>query len=80
MEAGVWNALFCVASLHRYGLPVDFATMESETLPGMYVCMLQGTPLGPCNPGNHNGQNLRLAVSLGQVWGRWKETARPRCG
>jgi hypothetical protein len=32
------EALFCAAILHRYGLPVDYAKMESETLPKMCVC------------------------------------------
>ncbi len=31
-------ALFCVATLHRYGLPADYARLKSETLPESCAC------------------------------------------
>ena len=31
-------SLFCAATLHRYGLPVDFARLDSERLPKMCAC------------------------------------------
>jgi len=30
--------LFCAATLHKFGLPYDYAKLDSETLPGMCSC------------------------------------------
>jgi len=39
MEGGSREAaLFCVAILHRYGLPLDYARMKTETLPEFCAC------------------------------------------
>jgi hypothetical protein len=31
-------SLFCAATLHRFGLPVDYARLNADTLPEMCAC------------------------------------------
>ena len=58
----VSHSLFCAATLHRFGLPVDFARLNAETLPEIDVLVLQGTPMGLGESRFAPRQNLCLAV------------------
>ena len=54
--------LFCAATLHRFGLHVDFARLNADTLASGDVLMLQGTPMGLCDPGLASGHKICLAM------------------
>jgi len=55
--------LFCVATLHRFGLPFDYVKLEPKTMPEIDVCLLQVSVVGPEDKRHQIGQNHFLSVS-----------------
>jgi hypothetical protein len=69
MEGGSREAtLFCAATLHRYGLPVDYARMKTETL--LESCACCKAPLwDPAIPGTRMDKRFAWQSHLGRCGG-----------
>jgi hypothetical protein len=73
--------LFCAATLHHYGLPVDFARLAVETLPEMCACYkaslwdpaISGTKMENFSPSSITWEGV------GEMEGALKELSRSMC-
>jgi hypothetical protein len=61
-------ALFCVTTLHRFGVPVDYARLKTETLPESCACC--NAPLwDPAIPGTRMDKLFAWQCHLGRCGG-----------